>query len=240
MQLLVSVEGERDHHLLKEGGSWKQACHKSSPSKEGRKWLALQKERSESCERGGCWVMELTASSRGQKNQNVWFRVRWRGDVVETSALQEKFWPNRCTHSLPYFPLWTPYTHTHTHLPCPWYSAVQGAPDGRSAVALHCCACCSSLRPAWCLPATAESRAEMAGVDSVPPEGILSLPNAAAPQLLAVLLNQRRRHKVKRKSRGSYNNSVCVCVCQHGRVGGKRFIWWKTTLLPSQNKHQRN
>lgn len=75
--------------------------------------------------------------------------------------------------------------------------------------------------PAWCLPATAESRAEMAGVDRVPPEGILSLPNAAAPQLLAVLLNQRRRHKVKkRKSRGRQNNSSCVYVCT--KSGGKK------------------
>lgn len=55
--------------------------------------------------------------------------------------------------------------------------------------------------PAWCLPATAESRAEMAGVDRVPPEGILSLPNAAAPQLLGALLNQQGRHKIKQKKK---------------------------------------
>jgi len=51
--------------------------------------------------------------------------------------------------------------------------------------------------PLSALVSTTESKAEMAGVDRVPPEGILSLPKAAAPQLLAALPNQRRRHKVK-------------------------------------------
>lgn len=88
-----------------------------------------------------------------------------------------------------------------------------GAPDGRSAVTLLMLAVPLS---AWCPSASAESRAEMAGVDRVPPEGILSLPNAAPPQLLAALLNQCRHDKVKSKS-------SCVCK-EHNDVKGKRVV----------------
>lgn len=67
------------------------------------------------------------------------------------------------------------------------------------------------------------SRAEMAGVERVPPEGILSLPNAAAPQLLAALLNQRRRHKVKRKIGAlGKNSSSRLDACERKKGGGVR------------------
>lgn len=60
----------------------------------------------------------------------------------------------------------------------------------------------------------------MAGVDRVPPEGILSLPNAAAPQLLATPLNQRRRDKAKRKRARDGKTIACVCVYVHMKKKG--------------------
>lgn len=96
-------------------------------------------------------------------------------------------------------------------------------------VLLHCTAVLAvplSARPGARLRLL--SRAEMAGVERVPPEGILSLPNAAAPQLLATLLatllNQRRRHKVKRKigALGKNNSSrLDACERKKGRRGAR-------------------
>lgn len=85
-------------------------------------------------------------------------------------------------------------------------------------VLLRCAAALAVPPSARCLPATAESRAEMAGVDRVPPEGILSLPIAAAPQLLAMPLHQRRHDKVKTK-RGK--TIVHVSVCVREKKGGR-------------------
>lgn len=113
----------------------------------------------------------------------------------------------------------TGHTLTHTHLPRPWYSAVQGAPDGRRAVALPCCACSPphlSAEPGVC-------RAEQSWqvLTEFHLKGVLSPANAAAPQLLAVLLNQRRRHKVKGKEPGRVlQYLVCVCVKKWCWCGG--------------------
>lgn len=179
-------------------------------------------------EDAGKW--ELTVSSRGPKKQNLNRDSDWSGGLLKrerakTSALQ-KFPLDRCTctSALLYLLCRDSYGFTQTHT-WPVLGTQLSRAHQTAEVLLHCTAVLAvplSARPGARLRLL--SRAEMAGVERVPPEGILSLPNAAAPQLLATLLNQRRRHKVKRKIGAlGKNNSSRLDACQRkkGRRGAR-------------------